>query len=72
MRTKWFLSALAFLLAIPVFAEEKEKKETDRVEESAVVGTDAVEEEVAVASDVARVPAWRPSSVLARLIGVTT
>jgi SH3 domain-containing YSC84-like protein 1 len=37
MRTKWFLSALAFLLAIPVFAEEKEKKETDRVEESAVV-----------------------------------
>src|ERR1700757_583862 len=37
MRTKWFLSALAFLLALPVFAEEKEKKETDRVEESAVV-----------------------------------
>src|ERR1700758_2377496 len=37
MRAKWFLSALAFLLALPVFAEEKEKKETDRVEESAVV-----------------------------------
>src|SRR5207245_8834843 len=37
MRTKWFLSALAFLLAIPVFAEEKEKKETARLEESAVV-----------------------------------
>ena len=37
MRTKWFVCALAVLLAIPVFAEEKQKKEADRVEESAAV-----------------------------------
>ena len=37
MKTKSFIAVLALLLTVPLLAEEKEKKETDRLEESAVV-----------------------------------
>ncbi len=37
MKTKPFIAALALLVAIPALAEEKEKKETERLNESAVV-----------------------------------
>jgi lipid-binding SYLF domain-containing protein len=37
MKTKLCISALALLIAISAFAEEKEKKETERLDESAVV-----------------------------------
>jgi SH3 domain-containing YSC84-like protein 1 len=37
MKTKTFIAVLALLVAIPALAEEKEKKETERLNESAVV-----------------------------------
>jgi lipid-binding SYLF domain-containing protein len=37
MRRKFCIVALAFLIAIPAFAEDKDQKETDRLNESAVV-----------------------------------
>ena len=37
MKTMPFIAALALLVAIPALAEEKEKKETERLNESAVV-----------------------------------